>query len=139
MYQKYHLSHAEALRIVTAIQTELEKQVRGAAIAVTDAQGELLAFLRTDGCKLPSINIAINKAFTAAREQKESKAIGDSSKNQGFPMTNFGDLRYTAWGGGVPILYQGQVVGAVGVSGLPEAEDMVLASMGASVLEANRE
>jgi len=139
MYQKYHLSHAEALRIVTAIQTELEKQVRGAAIAVTDAQGELLAFLRMDGCKLPSINIAINKAFTAAREQKESKAIGDSSKNQGFPMTNFGDLRYTAWGGGVPILYQGQVVGAVGVSGLPEAEDMVLASMGASVLEANRE
>ena len=139
MYQKYHLSHAEALRIVTAIQTALEKQARGAAIAVTDAQGELLAFLRMDGCKLPSINIAINKAFTAAREQKESKAIGDSSKNQGFPMTNFGDLRYTAWGGGVPILYQGQVVGAVGVSGLPEAEDMVLASMGASVLEANRE
>ncbi len=137
MYQSYHLSHKDALEIVTAIQTELEKQGKGAAIAVVDSQGELLAFLRLDGCKLPSLNIAINKAFTAAREQKESKAIGDSSREKGFPMTNFGDLRYTAWGGGVPVIYQGQVVGAVGVSGLAEAEDMELARMGAQKQELN--
>jgi glc operon protein GlcG len=112
----------------------LEKEEKGAALAVTDAQGELLAFLRMDGCKLPSILIAINKAFTAAREQKESSAIGESSRNEGFPMTNFGDLRYTAWGGGVPIRYHDQVIGAVGVSGLPEAEDMELARWGASLL-----
>ena len=135
MYQHYHLSHADALNIIHAIQIELEKDGKGAAIAVADSQGELLAFLRTDGCRLPSINIAINKAFTAAREQKESRAVGESSKEDGFPMTNFGDLRYTAWGGGVPILYQSQVVGAVGVSGLPESEDMVLARMGASLLQ----
>ncbi len=135
MYQSYHLSHKDALEIVTAIQTELEKQGKGAAIAVVDSQGELLAFLRLDGCKLPSLNIAINKAFTAAREQKESKAIGDSSREKGFPMTNFGDLRYTAWGGGVPVVYQGQVVGAVGVSGLAEAVDMELARMGAQKQE----
>jgi glc operon protein GlcG len=49
-------------------------------------------------------------------------------------MTNYGDLRYTAWGGGVPIVYQGQVVGAVGVSGLPEEEDIVLARMGAKLI-----
>ena len=42
-------------------------------------------------------------------------------------MTNYGDLRYNAWGGGVPIVYQGQTVGAVGVSGLSETEDMELA------------
>jgi glc operon protein GlcG len=47
-------------------------------------------------------------------------------------MTNFGDLRYTAWGGGVPIIYQGQIVGAVGVSGIPEQEDMEMAALGAS-------
>jgi glc operon protein GlcG len=135
MYQRFHLSHTDALKVITAIQADLEKQSKGAAIAVVDAQGELLAFLRTDGCKLPSITIAINKAFTAAREQKESKAIGDSSREKGFPMTNFGDLRYTAWGGGVPIVHRGQVVGAVGVSGLPESEDMELARMGASLVE----
>ena len=102
MYQRYHLSHLDALKIVAAIQAELEKQGKSAAIAVTDTQGELLAFLRIDGCKLPSIAIAINKAFTAAREQKESKIIGDSSRKNEFPMTNYGDLRYNAWGGVSP-------------------------------------
>lgn len=135
MYQSNHLSHGDAMKIIGAIQARLEDEKKGAAIAVTDAQGELLAFLRTDGCKLPSITIAINKAFTAAREQKESFEVGESSRRQGYPMTNFGDLRYTAWGGGVPIVHQGQVVGAVGVSGLPEAEDMELARQGARVID----
>jgi glc operon protein GlcG len=134
MHTRYELSHRDALRILAAIQAELEKQHKGAAVAVVDAHGELMAFLRTDGCRLPSINIALNKAFTAAREQKASKAIGQASRDEGFPMTNFGDLRYTAWGGGVPLTYEGQVVGAVGVSGLPEDEDMALATLGAEVL-----
>lgn len=135
MYQSYQISHREALQIIAAIQTELEQTHRAAAIAVADAHGELIAFLRLDGCKLPSLNIAINKAFTAAREGKASKAVGESSREQGFPMTNFGDLRYTAWGGGVPITYQGKVIGAVGVSGVPEVEDMALAQIGVEVFE----
>lgn len=134
MHQQTILSHHDAMRVVEAIRAELEKQGKGAAIAVADAHGELIAFLRTDGCKLPSIQIAINKAFTAAREQKPSRAIGDSSRETQWPMTNFGDLRYTAWGGGVPLVYEGQIVGGVGVSGLPEEEDMVLAAMGAQVI-----
>jgi glc operon protein GlcG len=135
MYQTYNLSHADALRIVAAIQTELEKTNRAAAIAVADAHGELIAFLRLDGCKLPSLNIAMNKAFTAAREGGESKGIGLRSREEGFPMTNFGDLRYTGWGGGVPLIYQGKVIGAVGVSGVPEEEDMALARLGVEVFE----
>jgi glc operon protein GlcG len=134
MYTRSHLSHADALAVIETIRRELETQGKGAAIAVVDSQGELLAFLRTDGCKLPSIQIAINKAYTSAREQKPSRAVGDASRAEGFPMTNFGDLRYTAWGGGLPILSGGQVVGGVGVSGLPEEEDMVLAALGASVI-----
>lgn len=133
MIQQYHLSHRDAQAVITAIQTELEKARLGAAVAVVDSQGELLAFLRTDGCRLPSIQIAINKAYTAAREQKPSKAVGQASRDEGFPMTNFGELRYTGWGGGVPIFYQDQVVGAVGVSGLPEDVDMELAALGAAI------
>jgi glc operon protein GlcG len=87
-----------------------------------------------DGCRLQPGTIAIGKAFTAAREQKESKEVGDESRSNGFPMTNFGDSRFVTWGGGVPIVYQGQVVGGVGVSGLPEEEDIVLARLGASVI-----
>ena len=134
MKQRFQLSHDQAMRIVQTIRVELEKDGRGAAVAVVDDHGELLAFLRTDGCPLPSINNAIHKAFTAARERKESAAIGQASRDEDFPMTNFGDLRYTGWGGGVPVIYRGQVVGAVGVSGLPEADDMVLARLGAESL-----
>jgi glc operon protein GlcG len=134
MNTSYTLSHDEAMTILNAIREKLEEQGKGAAIAVADAHGELIAFLRTDGCPLASIKIAQNKAFTAARERKESFEVGEASRNEGFPMTNFGDLNYTAWGGGVPIVHQGQVVGAVGVSGLPEKEDMVLARMGASLV-----
>ena len=136
MYQRTVLSHTDAMKIIGLIQHELDQQGKGAAVAVTDEHGELIAFVRTDGCRLPSINIAINKAFTACREQKESKAVGDSSREKPWPMTNFGDPRYTAWGGGVPIFHDGICIGAVGVSGLPEEEDMVLARMGAKALEA---
>ena len=134
MYERFHLSHQDAQTVVAAIQAVLELEGKGAAVAVVDAQGELLAFLRTDSCPLPSINNAIHKAYTAARERRPSAAIGRASREEGFPLTNFGDLRYTGWGGGVPIFYHGQVVGAVGVSGLPEAEDVRLAELGAAVI-----
>ena len=127
MYPTMNLSHADVMRIIEAARTELEAGNKGAAVAVVDAHGELLAFLRTDGCRLSSINIAIHKAFTAARERKESRAVGDASRTENFPLTNFGDLRYTGWGGGVPIVHEGVVVGAVGISGLPEQDDMDIA------------
>ncbi|MEZ4516128.1 MAG: heme-binding protein [Chloroflexota bacterium] len=132
MYKRNQLSHKDAQVILSLIQKELEAGGKGAAVAVVDAQGELLAFLRTDGCRLPSITIAMNKAYTAAREQRPSHEIGQASRNDGFPITNFGDLRYVGWGGGVPIVVDGHVVGAVGVSGLPEEEDIALAELGAS-------
>ncbi|MBX3061555.1 MAG: heme-binding protein [Anaerolineae bacterium] len=135
MYQTYNLSHHDAQRIIATIQSELEKDNKGAAVAIADAHGELVAFLRTDGCPLQSITIAINKAFSASRERKPSREIGESSRQKNFPMTNFGDPRFTGWGGGVPIRYEGKVIGAVAVSGLPEEEDMVLARLGADVIE----
>lgn len=134
MHQRNMLSHTDAARIIGAIQQELERRGLGAAIAVVDAHGELLAFLRTDGCKLPSITIAINKAFTAARERRPTAEIGAESRGAPFPMTNFGDPRYTAWGGGIPIVFQDEVIGAVGVSGLTEEEDIALAQLGLDML-----
>jgi len=132
------LSHTDALVVLDAIRGQLERTGRGAAVAVVDDHGELLAFIRTDGCRLSSITIAINKAYTAAREQTESKSVGEASRAEGFPMTNFGELRYVSWGGGIPISSDGRVVGAVGVSGLPETEDMELARLGVAAFEEAR-
>lgn len=129
MKQITTITHHDAMAIIEAARKHLEDGDKGAAVAVVDPHGELIAFLRTEGCPLPSINNAINKAFSAARERKPSKELGTASRNENFPMTNFGDLRYIGWGGGMPILREGQTVGAVGVSGLPEAEDMEIAAM----------
>ena len=126
----YSLSHSDAQQIIAAIQERLEVDKAGAAVAVVDAHGELIAFLRTDGCLLPSITIAINKAFTAARQREATASVGQSSRDKGWPLTNYGDPRYVGWGGGVPLIDEGEVVGAVGVSGLPEDVDIELASLG---------
>lgn len=135
MYTKQELSHADAMTIIEAIRTKADAESAGLAVAVVDSHGELLAFLRTDGCRLPSITIAQNKAYTAAREQIESKELGNRSKDEGFPMTNFGELRFVSWGGGVPIIVDGACVGAVGVSGLPESDDIIYAKHGIAALD----
>jgi glc operon protein GlcG len=122
-----HLTHREATGLIELARAVLEERSLGAAVAIVDEHGELLAFLRTDGCRLPSITIAINKAFTAAREQIATAELGQRSRDERFPMSNFGDVRYVSWGGGVPLLRNGAVIGAIGVSGLPEADDEALA------------
>ncbi len=92
--------------------------------------------LRMDGTKLPSLQIAINKAFTAARNQVPTRDLGQSARDpqKGFDMAYFGDSRYIGWGGGLPVLINGVCVGAVAVSGLPEAEDMELVQLGVAAL-----
>ena len=132
MPERREIGHTEARALVARVAERLEADGRGAAVAVVDRHGELVAFLRTDGCGLASISIAINKAFTAARERVESGALGERSRSEGFPLSNFGDPRYVGWGGGVPILVDGEVIGAIGVSGLPEAADVELARWAAA-------
>lgn len=132
MIHQTNLGHAEAQRAVAAIQAELLLRGKAAVIAVADAHGELIALLRMDGARLPSIQIAMNKAWTAAREQISSRELGQKSRHpqDGFDMAYFGDRRYIGWGGGVPVVMNGEVVGAVAVSGLPEEEDMEMAALG---------
>jgi glc operon protein GlcG len=134
MPERREIGVTEARRLVAMVADRLEADGRDAAVAVVDAHGELVAFLRTDGCGLASINIAIHKAFTAARERVESSVLGERSRTGGFPITNFGDPRYVGWGGGVPIVVAGAVIGAIGVSGLPEADDVELARWAAASL-----
>lgn len=130
------LTHSDAQHALTAIQAELEKRGQAAVITVADSHGELIALLRLDGAPLPSITIATNKAWTAARERKPSKELGQAARDAatGFDMAYFGDARYIGWGGGLPVIVNGQVVGAVGVSGLPEADDIELATLGVQAI-----
>ncbi len=129
------LDHKDAMIIIEAIRQKAEDEGKGLAVSVVDAHGELIAFLRTDGCPLPSILISQNKAYTAAREGSETADLGARSIKENFPMTNFGELKYVSWGGGVPIAYQSIVIGAVGVSGMPSEVDIAFAKHGIAALD----
>jgi glc operon protein GlcG len=130
------LGHEDAQKAISAIQTELERRGKAAVIAVADAHGELIALLKLDGAAQASILIASNKAWTAARERKPSREIGQAARDakDGFDLAYFGDKRYIGWGGGLPVTVGGNVVGAVAVSGLPELEDIELAEIGVKAI-----
>ena len=130
------LTDSDAQTAVAAIQNQLRAEGKAAVIAVADAHGELLALLRLDGAPRAPIQIAMNKAFTAARERRPTFEIGRDARHpeRGFDILYYGDSRYVGWGGGVPVVYAGQVIGAVAVSGLHEQEDMRLAALGVTAI-----
>ena len=134
------IDYQDAKRIVDAIVQKALEQQKAAVIAVADAHGELLAFARMDGAPLSSIRVAANKAWTAARERKPTKEIGEKIRHpeKGFDIAFYGDPKFVGWGGGLPIWRNGQVVGAIGVSGLSSAEDIALATAGLELLAADK-
>lgn len=132
------LGHREAALATEAIRAELDRRGRAAVVAVADAHGELISLLRLDGAPLASIVIAANKAWTAARERRPTREIGQAARDPetGFDIAYYGDPRYVGWGGGLPVIVDGAVVGSVAVSGLPELEDVELAGIGVAAIAA---
>jgi glc operon protein GlcG len=130
------IDHSEARRAVDLIVDKASQKQKAAAIAVADAHGDLICFSRMDGAPVSSIRIAMNKAWTAARERKPTREIGEKVKHpeKGHDIAYYGDPQYVGWGGGVPIWKNGEVVGAIAVSGLSSNEDADLATLGVELL-----
>lgn len=126
-------SAEKAVSLIVQKAREMQKDV---AIAVADSHGELIAFARMDGVPLPSITIAMNKALTAARTGKPTQEIGEKVRHpeKGHDISYYGDPRFVGWGGGVPVRKNGEVAGAVAVSGLSSIEDAALAKLGADLI-----
>jgi glc operon protein GlcG len=133
------LDYSEAKRAIDLIVDKALQMRKAAAIAVADSHGDLIAFVRMDGAPVSSIRIAMNKAWTAARERKPTKEIGEKVKHpeKGHDIAYYGDPNYVGWGGGLPVWKDGEVVGAVAVSGLSSSEDIDLAALGAELLAAS--
>ena len=107
---------------------ESEKINRHVAVAVCGPEGELIAFLRMDEASPAASVIAQNKAYTAARDRKSTREMGEFMQGQQRPPAYWGDQGITGFGGGIPVMYQGKVAGGIGVSGLSEEEDERIAS-----------
>jgi glc operon protein GlcG len=129
MLSKPTLSIADTTRILDAARAEAEKNKWAVTIAVADDGGHLLGLLRLDGCAPLGAYIATEKARTSALGRRESKQYED--------MINGGRTAFLsaplagALEGGVPVVVDGQVVGAVGVSGVKASEDAQVARAGA--------
>jgi glc operon protein GlcG len=131
------IQYTEAQKIVGVIVDKAAELQKAVAVAVADTHGELIALARMDGVPLPSVAIAMNKAWTAARTGKPTHEIGEKVKdpNKGHDISYYGDPRFVGWGGGIPVWKDGEVAGAVAVSGLSSKEDAALASLGADSIK----
>lgn len=101
-------------------------------IAITDEAGQLIAFQRMEGGKVTSTTIAIDKAFTAAAAKKATHEYGTSSQ-PGAPAYGIASAiggRLMVVGGGLPVLWDGEVVGGIGVSSGTPAQDQAVAQAG---------
>jgi glc operon protein GlcG len=123
MYVYEKVSSQEAIKMLGHAIVEAGKINRHIAIAVCGPEGELVSFLRMDGASPAASLIAQNKAYTAARDRKSTRHMGEFMHNNNRPPAFWGDKSITGFGGGVPIVQDGKVIGGIGISGLSEDED----------------
>ena len=127
------MAAAEAVQAAVAYAASIEVPVN---VAVVDTSGLLVAFLRMPGAPLHSVDIAIDKAYTAASfglaTSQWSAALAQHSAavREGIVRRP----RFVAFGGGLPMLDAGQRIGGIGVSGASEAQDEAIAQAGLSAI-----
>jgi uncharacterized protein GlcG (DUF336 family) len=126
----------EAQRIISAAEEKARQMGQPMNIAVMDAGRNLVAFHRMDEAWVASTDIAIDKAFTSAGRGLTTRKIGEMAQPGqplfGINTTNGG--RIVIFAGGLPLMRDGEVIGAIGVSGGTVDEDEEVAEAGVAVL-----
>ena len=120
---------ADARQIISAGERKAKELGVPYNIAVADASGGLVAHVRMDGAWLGSVDIAINKAWTARAFDMSTEDLSHltQSGQQGFGLNTTNDSRVVIFGGGVPIKRDSVVIGAVGASGGSVEQDVAVA------------
>ncbi|MBS1952695.1 MAG: heme-binding protein [Cyanobacteria bacterium SZAS-4] len=131
------ISLAEARAVIDICERKALDIKQPMNVAVVDAGGNLVAHIRMDNAWLGSINISINKAFTARCFDITTEALGKESQpgKQFYGIQNSNDGKIMIFGGGVPLLRNGKVVGALGVSGGTGEQDCAVAAAGKKFFE----
>jgi uncharacterized protein GlcG (DUF336 family) len=133
--QTLSLDLADARRIIAAGERKAEELRIPYNIAVVDVGGGLIAHVRMDGAWLGSIDIAINKAWTARALDMSTDELARITQpgQQGFGINTTNDSKIVIFGGGIPIQSNGVVIGAVGASGGSVEQDIAVARAAAAV------
>ncbi|WP_336715501.1 GlcG/HbpS family heme-binding protein [Arthrobacter sp. USHLN218] len=124
----------EARAIIAAAEKHASDIGQPMNIAVVDAGGNLVSHARMDGAWIGSIDISINKAFTSRAFDIQTKDLGDNSQpgNQFYGIHASNQGRIMIFAGGIPLTRDGNVVGAIGVSGGSGDQDHAVAEAGAA-------
>jgi len=135
--KKYSISSELAQKMVDRAVAKARELGVSENVVILDDGGNLKAFSRMDGAPIPTIEMAQNKAYTAllgvSTQDFFNFIQGDPSLLAGIPTLS----RVAAWGGGFPIKVDGEVVGAIGVSGAPTVQNDVDCAKAALALVSN--
>ena len=135
MYDKPMISLDQARDAIQAMIDDYNKDPnrRKVDMAVVDDAGNLLAYARMDRCLRPTF--AIRKAYTSAVRSMDTVTFAEQLSTQGRSLESFGDPQLIALAGGVAVIKDGAVVGAIGVGGLPSGlDDGAIAKAGLAAL-----
>jgi glc operon protein GlcG len=126
------MSLEAAKKAMTAAEAEAKKNNWPVAIAILDTTGSLVMLYKLDNTQTGSVEIAIGKARTSLDFRRPSKAMQDVVAGGGAGLRLLSARNVTALEGGVPVIVDGKVVGAIGVSGVTSEQDAQVAMAGAA-------
>jgi uncharacterized protein GlcG (DUF336 family) len=126
----------DARRVIAAGEQEAAVQGQPMNIAVVDAGGNLVAHIRQDGAWLGSVDVSINKAFSARAFDVSTAGLAENAQPGGqfYGIQDSNHGRVMIFAGGNPLMSGDAVVGAVGVSGGTGEQDQAVASAAAAAL-----
>jgi glc operon protein GlcG len=127
---------AQARKMVAAAEAEAVKNKWPVAIAIVDGSGHLVAFDRLDGTQLGSIEVALQKAKCAAMFRRSTKVFEEALEKGGVGLRVLKAPHIIPIEGGLPIVVDGKVIGAIGVSGVTSEQDGKVAQAGLDALKA---
>src|SRR3981081_403434 len=127
----------DARQVIAAAEGQAHELGQPRNIAVVDAGGNLVSHVRMDGAWIGSIDVSINKAFTARAFDVSTAQLSENSQpgQQFYGIQNSNHGRIMIFAGGAHSRRKGQVVGAIGVSGGSGSQDQVVATSGASAIQ----
>ena len=122
-----------ARQILAAAQEEARRNEWTMVICIVDDGAHPICLERMDGTQIASVTVAQDKAATAVRFKRATKALEDAVAGGRLVVMKLGDA--TPIEGGLPILADGQVIGGIGVSGGTSAQDGQVAAAGVAIVE----
>ena len=124
LVSRRHLSLELALSLLAQVRAEAETRGLSLAAAVVDGSGHVLASQRMDGAALGAMQLSVGKAYTAVSWATPSGEFGRSTQPGGDDWgRNTTDSRIVVYAGGIPLLVDGEPVGAIGASGGTATQD----------------